>query len=65
MNSQFILNYTGQKFEESKELDLIDFSKYKTIVEPFGGSFGLIRCLWEIKNLKSSFAKTSVLADSI
>ena len=52
MNSQFILNYTGQKFKETKELDSIDFSKYKTIVEPFGGSFGFSRYLYEIKGLK-------------
>lgn len=52
MNSQFILNYTGQKFKETKELDSIDFSKYKTIVECFGGSFGFSRYLYEIKGLK-------------
>tara|TARA_R110002012_G_scaffold312405_1_gene523094 strand:+ start:473 stop:1240 length:768 start_codon:yes stop_codon:yes gene_type:complete len=52
MNSQFILNYTGQKFKETKELNSIDFSKYKTIVECFGGSFGFSRYLYEIKGLK-------------
>lgn len=52
MNSQFILNYTGQKFKETKELDNIDFSNYKTIVECFGGSFGFSRYLYEIKGLK-------------
>ena len=53
MNSQFILNYTGQKYKETKYLDDIDFSKYKTIVEPFGGSFGFSRYLYEIKGLKN------------
>jgi len=53
MNSQFILNYTGQKFKESKELENINFSKYKTVIEPFGGSFGFSRYLYEIKNLKN------------
>ena len=52
MNSQFILNYTGQKFKETKELHEIDFSKYKTIIECFGGSFGFSRYLYEIKELK-------------
>ena len=52
MNSQFILNYTGQKFKETKELNEIDFSKYKTIIEPFGGSFGFSRYLYEMKGLK-------------
>ena len=52
MNSQFILNYTGQKFKETKELNNIDFSNYKTIVECFGGSFGFSRYLYEIKGLK-------------
>ena len=55
MNSQFIINYCGQKFKESKKLDdlNIDFSKIKTIIEPFGGSFGYSRYLWEIKDLKN------------
>ena len=52
MNSQFILNYIGQKFKETKELDNIDFSNYKTIIECFGGSFGFSRYLYEMKGLK-------------
>lgn len=52
MNSQFILNYTGQKFKETKELDNIDFSNFKTIVECFGGSFGFSRYLYQMKGLK-------------
>jgi len=52
MNSQFILNYSGQKFKETKELNELDFSKYKTVVECFGGSFGFSRYLYEIKELK-------------
>ena len=51
MNSQFILNYTGTKYKETKELDGIDFSKYDTIVEPFGGSFGFSRYLWQMKGM--------------
>lgn len=52
MNSQFILNYTGTKYKETKQLDGIDFSKYDTIIEPFGGSFGFSRYLWEMKGMK-------------
>ena len=61
MNSQFILNYTGQKFKETKELDEIDFSKYKTVIECFGGSFGFSRYLYEIKELKDEIPKLDQL----
>lgn len=42
---QFILNYTGGKYPESKHTQNIDINylKYDTIVEPFGGSFGFSR----------------------
>ena len=52
MNTQFILNYQGTKFKETKEIDHINFDNYDTIIEPFGGSFGFSRYLWEIKNMK-------------
>lgn len=52
MNNQFILNYQGSKFRESKYLNNIDFSSYETIIEPFGGSFGFSRYLWSVKNYK-------------
>lgn len=52
MNTQFILNYQGTKFKETSEIDHIDFDNYETIIEPFGGSFGFSRYLWEIKNMK-------------
>jgi len=50
---QFILNYTGQKYRESKHTEIlnIDFDKYETIIEPFGGSFGFSRYLHEKKGL--------------
>ena len=43
---QFILNYQGTKYNESKNINEIDFNKYDTIIECFGGSFGLIRYLY-------------------
>jgi len=55
MKKQFILNYAGQKYEESKkEMSKINLSydKIKTVVEPFGGSFGFSRWLYYDKNLK-------------
>lgn len=51
-----IINYFGNKYPETKKnINLYpDFSKYKTIVEPFGGSFGFSRYLYE-KNKDLSF----------
>ena len=51
--SQFILNYQGNKLTESKYLVEVDFDKYDTIVECFGGSFGFIRYLYNVKKLKN------------
>jgi site-specific DNA-adenine methylase len=52
LNNQFILNYQGAKYKETKELYDVDFSKYDTIIECFGGSFGFSRFQYEIKELK-------------
>lgn len=51
MTSQFLLNYVGTKYQESKMLD-VDVSQYDTIVECFGGSFGFSRYLWLNKKYK-------------
>lgn len=53
MNSQFILNYTGSKYKETKELDNINFDKYDTIIECFGGSYGFSRYLYKMRNYKN------------
>ena len=53
MNSQFILNYTGSKFKETKELDNVNFDKYDTIIECFGGSYGFSRYLYKMRNYKN------------
>ena len=58
MNSQFILNYTGSKFKETKELDCINFDIYDTIIEPFGGSYGFSRYLYKMRNYKRSVSKS-------
>lgn len=55
---QFILNYTGGKYKESKELDdlKIDYEKYDTIIEPFGGTFGFSRYLfYDLKHTHLNF----------
>jgi len=43
----FFLNYQGSKWTESKHLAELDFSSYENIIEPFGGSFGFSRYLYE------------------
>ncbi len=53
MNSQFILNYTGSKFKETKELDNVNFDKYDIIIECFGGSYGFSRYLYKMRNYKN------------
>ena len=45
----FIINYLGTKYRESIqhfEGDDIDFNKYKSFVEPFGGTFGFSRYIY-------------------
>ena len=49
---QFILNYAGTKYKESKKLDDIDFSQYKYVIEPFCGSFGFSRYLYSDRGYK-------------
>jgi site-specific DNA-adenine methylase len=44
---QFILNYQGNKYKETKHINHLDYSKYDCIVECFGGSFGFIRYLYD------------------
>jgi hypothetical protein len=52
--NQSIINYQGNKFNESKKyLKYIDFSNYDNIIECFGGSFGFIRYLYYHKKLKN------------
>ena len=60
---QFWLDYVGNKYRESKYIDEIniDWDKYDTIVEPFGGTFGFSRWLWDKKGMKN---KRYVVYDS-
>lgn len=50
--TQFLLNYVGTKYQESKLLD-INVEQYETIVECFGGSFGFSRYIWLNKKYKN------------
>jgi site-specific DNA-adenine methylase len=67
MKDQFILNYVGNKYEELKKnlkkfiVDKQDFNQYDTFIEPFGGSFGFIRYVYEVLDIKD---KKYVVYDS-
>jgi len=51
---QFILNWLGNKYLESKQqFSDYDFSKVKTVIEPFSGGLGFSRFLYEDKDLKN------------
>ena len=54
-NAQFIINYQGQKYNETEEIRHIDFSKYDTIVECFGGSFGFSRFQFYEKGIHRNY----------
>jgi site-specific DNA-adenine methylase len=60
---EFWIDYLGNKYQESKHIDQanIDWDKYDTIVEPFGGTFGFSRWLWNKKGMKN---KKYVVYDS-
>jgi len=50
---QFILNWLGNKYDESiEQFSDYDFSKVKTVIEPFAGALGFSRFLYEDKDLK-------------
>lgn len=61
MNARFFIKYMGTKYKESPQLDEYDFSRYDTIVEPFGGTFGFSRYLYKIKGYRD---KKYVVYDS-
>lgn len=47
VHKQFIINYVGNKFLESKKnINYDDFNNYQYIIEPFGGSFGFSRYIF-------------------
>ena len=58
MKAQFILNWVGNKYSELKGslkgsvIDNINFNQYDTFIEPFGGSFGFIRYVYEVLGIK-------------
>lgn len=54
----FILDYSGSKYRESKQIKnlKIDYEKYDTVIEPFGGSFGFSRYLfYDLKHTHFNF----------
>jgi len=54
-NAQFLINYNGQKYNETEHIRHIDFSKYDTIVECFGGTFGFSRFQFYEKGIHRNF----------
>lgn len=55
IKNRFLLNWFGSKYIESKKsFNDFDFSKYDTIIEPFGGSFGFSRYLYFDKDMKKA-----------
>ena len=57
---QSILNWVGYKYDELKKdlkrsiIDRNSFDEYDTIIEPFGGSFGFIRYLYQVLDIKDN-----------
>jgi len=49
---RFIINYNGNKYQETKKYlkDFIEKSNYECIIEPFGGIFGFSRYYYLLKN---------------
>lgn len=64
--SKFILTYPGNKYQETKKYLNIypDFTKYKNIVEPFGGAFGFSRAIYEIEKKKGIENKKYFIYDT-
>ena len=52
MNKEFIINYYGNTYRETIELDDLEFSTYKRVIEQAGGTFRFSRYLYELKELK-------------
>jgi site-specific DNA-adenine methylase len=48
MRNQFFITYNGNKYEESKKhLKYTDYDAFNHIIEPYGGSYGFSRFLFE------------------
>lgn len=65
---QFMLNYVGQKYDETKkEMSKINlnYDNYKIVVEPFGGSFGFSRWLYFDKKINVKYHIYDVDTDLI
>lgn len=53
---KYPIRYQGNKYNETKKhlTNLIDYSQYDIICEPFGGIFGFSRCLFELNKLNDN-----------
>jgi len=55
LKNRFLLYWFGSKYLESKKsFNDYDFSKYETIIEPFGGTFGFSRFLYLDMGMKKT-----------
>ena len=46
---QFLLSYAGNKYKETEKIKNINLDGIKTIIEPYGGSFGFSRyCFYNL-----------------
>ena len=63
--SKFVLDYIGNKYQETKKYigNYPNLDQYKTIIEPFGGSFGFSRVLW-LKNKNLKMINTNIFSPS-
>lgn len=48
---RFFITYMGAKYQESPKLERYDFRGYKTVVEPFGGTYGFSRWLYSDQDM--------------
>ena len=51
MDKQFFINYVGNKYKESIEINDINYDNYTTIIEPFCGSYGFSRYIYVFKDI--------------
>lgn len=50
---QFFIAYDGNKYQETKQnFNLEDYMKYDTFIEPYGGTYGFSRAIYEFDNTK-------------
>jgi site-specific DNA-adenine methylase len=62
---RFLLNYNGNKYQETKKILPVIENKYDIIVEPFGGIFGFSRAFYYFKSDNVEFLINDIDGDLI